>query len=139
MQKSIQLAATGVTLQSLSSQPNPLKRRIINELVKAIDGAIRYADTYGGSNIVHRLENHYYIHGLCDTDATLYVHSELVEIYKNKGFKKIALQYESDCTKLIIQWDCSLPPDERKRREQIIKEVKIEAKQTPPQISRGGV
>lgn len=108
---------------SLNSKPNPDKYKTIKDLVRCIDSVIRSADLYGSNTAQYELNNHYDIPGLSDSDACLFVHSELVEIYRKKGFKKIALRRGIETTLFVIKWEYSLSADERKRRETILSGV----------------
>jgi hypothetical protein len=113
----------GVTLESLNSKPKPEQSRIIRNLVRGIDASILSASALGMNQICYDLDVIYEIPGLTHDDARLYVYSELIDIYKKKGFTDMKLTPSMSKTTLRIKWINSLSNEERERRKRIIREV----------------
>jgi hypothetical protein len=115
---------TGVTLDALNSKPKPEQSRIVRSLMRSIDASILSAHGLGMNQICYDLDVIYDIPGLTHDDARLYVYSEIVDLYKKKGFEHIKLIPSLSKTTLKIRWINSLSDEERERRRQIIREVK---------------
>lgn len=122
--------SNGVTIDFLN-KPRPESKKIVRDIVKNIDEAILSANNLSMNQITFTLENAYTVRGYNNHDATLFVYSEIIEIYKSKGFTDITLMPRKDsCTDLIIKWTGFLTDEEKKRRKDIIDSVSILKKQT---------
>ncbi len=115
---------TGVTLGALNAKPKPEQSRIVRNLMRSIDSSILSAHGLGMNQICYDLDVIYEIPGLTHDDARLYVYSEIVDLYKKKGFEDIKLLPSLSKTTLKIKWINSLSDEERERRRQIIRDVK---------------
>lgn len=112
----------GVTADYLFKRSNrqPIKL-MIDDLVRNIDNQILCAHESGNSFIVYELPTVIPMFGIKPSDAKTIIYSELIEIYKKKGFKNIILDQQNQHVFIIIKWINGLTDEERQKRDELIR------------------
>lgn len=94
----------------------------INSIVKVIDSEIISAHDNRQSEIGHELPTSFNINGLTAKDAQILVYSELIKIYRAKGFTNIFFKFAPSATIMYIKWINIMAEGERSDRKKMIDE-----------------
>lgn len=116
--------AKGVTAAYLMQKSNRhIVSTICDDLVKVIDTKIQTAHQNGFSEMEQDLPINFNINGMPRQDAQTLIYSELIQIYKDKGFDAddIGLTFGVGGTaQFHIRWLNGMDDTERDQRKQLI-------------------
>jgi hypothetical protein len=80
---------------------------------------ITAANSAGMTSTSYALPQYFDIKGYDKRECQIVIYSELIGIYKERGFK-VGISIEHDVAELILSWNIGLNEDERRKREKII-------------------
>ncbi len=114
----------GITAAYLIQKSNrQIVATLCDDLVKVIDAKIQTAHQNGFSETQQELPINFNITGMDRQDAQTLVYSELIQIYKDKGFdsENIGITFGVGGTSSFhIKWLNGMDEDEREKRRQLI-------------------
>lgn len=107
-------------------------KNIVDEQVRIIDAKILSAHSAGFNHVAHELPVSFSINNMTKSDIQMLVYSELIEIYKEKGFD-VNIEYNYY---IHIYWSNGITDDERKYRMDIIKQHSMKAPLKPSKTKK---
>ena len=115
----------GVTTKDLTRRRDrKIATNIVNDQIRTIDAAITLADSSGFDYTTHELPINFDINNLTKCDAQLLIYSEIIRVYRDKGFQ-VFLSMEENKSVLSLKWKNEMDQNEKIWRTQIIKSSTI--------------